>query len=93
MSINDPKYKFENDRIINEASGEPVPTDEPCMVFRARDVHAETAIAHYIAALVHDTQVPTSHVQAVVARLEAFRKFRASWPSRMKKPDTEYTHD
>ena len=40
MSINDPKYNFADNCIYNVASGEMIPEDEPCMVFRARDKYA-----------------------------------------------------
>ncbi|WP_084398328.1 hypothetical protein [Henriciella aquimarina] len=91
MSINDPKYSFSQDRITNVASGEVVPEDEPCMVFRARDRHAISVIKHYISQLIEDPDVPSEHLNAVLGRLDAFREFRADHPQRMKAPDTLLT--
>ena len=90
MSSNDPKYDFKNQRIVNAASGELIPLDEPCMIFRARDVWAVYAIESYL----DDIEVgigddDTSHVTAVKERVEAFRRFAREHPERMKGPDTD----
>lgn len=88
MSANDPKYDFQDGRVISLSSGEPIPEDEPVMVFRARDLFSEDAIRGYLAAIAKSPQVPLTHVRAVVNRVEAFTEFRSSWPSRLKTPDT-----
>ena len=36
----DRKFKFTDGRFINRVSGEPIPDDEPVILFRARDIHA-----------------------------------------------------
>ena len=38
--MNEPKYQIVGDKIVNRASGEAIPEDEPVIIFRARDVHA-----------------------------------------------------
>lgn len=80
----EPKYRFENGRVINRASGEEIPLDEPVMVFRARDFNAEDAIGFYIS-LCSDQE----HRDAVQQRINDFRQFREKYPERMKEPDTE----
>lgn len=89
MSANDPKYDFADNCIYNVASGEMIPEDEPCMVFRARDKHAHKALKAYYNALLDDMDVDDQHLDAVGRRIKAFRRFRVSHSSRMKTPDTE----
>lgn len=83
-NLQEPKYRFEDGRVVNRASGEAIPLDEPVMVFRARDRRAEAAIRYY-ASLCADEQ----HVAIVEGRAEQFRVFSEIHPSRMKEPDTE----
>jgi hypothetical protein len=68
-------------------SGEPIPEDEPCFVFRARDVLAYAALEHY-ARLVVDQQGDSDHFTAVIRRMREFKQFREQHPDRMKEPDT-----
>ncbi|MEL6859323.1 MAG: hypothetical protein AAFO74_13130 [Pseudomonadota bacterium] len=90
MSKNDPKYNFIGGSIINEASGQPIPEDEPCMVFRARDIWAVYAIESYLSDVeVGIGEEDTAHVTAVKERIAAFRQFAKDHPDRMKEPDTE----
>jgi len=93
MSNNDPKYDFHAGGIINEASQERIPDDEPVMVFRARDLYAFDAINEYLNVLKkakHEgAHIDDAHIEAVQGRLEAFAVFRAANPRRMKTPDTE----
>ncbi len=81
--VNDPKYDFQFGRIINRASGESIPLDEPTFTFRARDVYAEAMLLHYLA-IVKDTV----HEDAVAARVHDFDAFKKANPDRMREPDT-----
>jgi len=81
----EPKYRISNHgEILNRASGEKIPDDEPIMIFRARDVHAADMIHGYLES-VEDEQ----HKEAVRERLFDFVKFSTDHPERMKEPDTE----
>lgn len=80
----EPKYKFENGRVINRHSNEAIPLDEPVFVFRARDVHAVKILREYYC-LIKD-QV---HEDAVDKRICDFEDFARQFPERMKEPDTE----
>lgn len=80
----EPKYRFDGGRVINRASGEAIPLDEPVMVFRGRDKHAVALIRFYLG-LVSDL----GHQDAVAARLCQFADFADQHPDRMKEPDTE----
>lgn len=83
--MQDPKYDFQNGRVINRASGEAIPEDEPVFVFRARDVHAADAIFDYYIRI----EGGTAHEDAVLQRHIDFKDFAKEHPDRMKDPDTE----
>jgi hypothetical protein len=80
----EPKYTTANGRIVNRASGETIPDDEPVFIFRARDVRAAPVLRFYM------TQVAANveHWAAVERRLKDFQAFAESHPERMKEPDT-----
>lgn len=79
----EPKYTVNGSAIVNRASGQPIPADEPVFVFRARDVHAREAIEAYACVL-----TPGEHRDAVVRRVADFAAFERAHPERMKEPDT-----
>lgn len=79
----DPKYGIRDNRLVNMATGEPIPDDEPVMIFRAKDVHAGFAIFEYARKC-----CDADHRDAVAARYVEFRNFARDNPDRMKEPDT-----
>ena len=79
----EPKYTIQDGQLVNRSSGEAIPSDEPVMIFRARDRHAE-AMIHYYAELVTDEE----HKIIVKERADDFARFRRKNPERMKEPDT-----
>lgn len=81
----EPKYTVSqrNGRIVNRATGKPIPDDEPVFILRAKDVHASAALAAYLRELGE-----IEHRAAVQARIDAFDAFAAAHPERMKYPDT-----
>lgn len=82
----EPKYttSSKDGRIVNRATGKPIPDDEPVFILRAKDVHATTALAAYLEEVYNDPE----HSEAVQARIDAFDSFAAAHPERMKQPDT-----
>lgn len=82
----EPKYTVgaRDGRIVNRATGKPIPDDEPVFILRAKDVNATAALAAYLEAVFNDTE----HAEAVQARIDAFDAFAAAHPERMKQPDT-----
>lgn len=80
----EPKYRFEAGRVINRASGEAIPLDEPVMVFRGRDHHAAWMIGRYLSVI-----TDPDHRVAVEARLAQFEDFASDNPARMREPDTD----
>jgi hypothetical protein len=84
MKEQEPKYEFRDGNIFNRASGEMIPTNEPVMVFRARDKHA-LAMIHYYRSLVENQE----HQIAVDRRIADFSAFAFNHAEQMKEPDTQ----
>lgn len=80
----EPKYTVRDGRVVNRASGEAIPEDEPFFVFRARDLYAVAALDHYA-----DIVGQGEHRDAVIARIKDFEIFAGTHPERMKEPDTD----
>jgi hypothetical protein len=80
--LQEPKY--ETGQIINRASGEVIPQDEPVMIFRARDVYSIDVLKAY-----HDMVIDEDHRVAIELRIQQFTQFKEQNPDRMKYPDTD----
>jgi hypothetical protein len=76
--------KYETGMIINRASGEAIPDDEPVFIFRARDLYARGVLQFYKMCVLGD-----DHEQAVQLSIDRFNKFRQDHPDRMKMPTTD----
>jgi len=93
ISTQDPKYCIEVNftdgmtdvkaRLVNIATGDPIPEDEPVFMLRAKDVFAEQTIAYYLT-----LASQREHKAAIVERIGDFTEFRINNPDRMKAPDT-----
>jgi len=81
----EPKYTVNGRAIVNRASGEEIPADEPVFILRARDVHAMYALRSYLLRL----PAGSEHRRAVEARCMDFFNFKAAHLDRMKEPDTQ----
>lgn len=81
----EPKYTVNGRAIINRASSEEIPADEPVFILRARDVHAMYALRSYLLRL----PAGSEHRRAVEARCMDFFNFKAAHLDRMKEPDTQ----
>jgi hypothetical protein len=82
----EPKYRAEGGRIINRASGEAIPDDEPVFILRARDTTAVATLLNYYQG--HRLCQNDQHADAVLQRLRDFQRFQREHPQRMKYPDT-----
>jgi len=80
----EPKYGIRDNRLYNRSSGEFIPEDEPVFIFRARDVHAFSILAHY-----GNEVCNPAHAAAILARVNDFKRFWNNNPDRMKEPDTD----
>ena len=85
MKIIDGKYHIEGEQIVKTGNGEPVPEDEPLILFRARDTHALATLDYY-----RDACVAASCTQHQLDAIDAVRvkflAFRSRNPTRMKEP-------
>lgn len=83
----DPKYEIEVSEgwvgLVNAATGEPIPDDEPIMIWRAKDKKAVVHIWNYA-----ETCENLEHRRAVEERATQFEIFASNHPERMKEPDT-----
>lgn len=86
--MNDPKYR--TGPIINTASGEPIPQDEPCFIFRARDRMSLVVLEFYWELATE--QGDEEHAEAIRQCIEEFYAFKENHPERMKQPDTDLKH-
>lgn len=84
----EPKYKIDNGTLVNRQSGEPIPSDEPVIVFRARDFYAIDVLNAYLSKI----RLP-EHAKAVRYRIAQFHQWAKEHPERMKEPDTQLTAD
>ena len=79
--LQDRKFDFSTGRLVNRASGETIPDDEPVFILRARDRHALKAVQFY-AGMVEVEH----HWRATQETVEAFQRFADEHPDRMKEP-------
>jgi hypothetical protein len=80
----EPKYTVKGGRIVNRASGETIPDDEPVFIFRARDKLAAGVLGDYANMCTNE-----EHAKAVTDRFIQFGDWSESHKDRMKEPDTE----
>lgn len=80
----EPKYDFQDGQVINRASGEVIPADEPVFILRGRDIHAVATLNDYWLRV-----GAGEHGDAVNARIVQFNEFAEQHPDRMKEPDTD----
>lgn len=77
----EPKYEIKEGKIVNRATGEAIPDDEPIFIMRARDCHASRAIRDYAVQCEND-----KHTRIVMQRYGQFKEWAALNPERMHEP-------
>ena len=84
LPAQEPKYtsSSKTGRLVNRATGKPIPDDEPVFIIRAQDIHAISALRWYRSVVNEPDQE-----QAVSRRIADFEAFAAAHPDRMKEPD------
>lgn len=95
MKAIDPKFHIEIDltrpgdedqvSIVKTSNGEPIPDDEPLILFRARDRNALATLEFY-RDLCRADGCNDFHDAGIQNRIEAFRQFRIDQPERIKQP-------
>lgn len=80
----EPKYtaSSKTGRLVNRATGKPIPDDEPVFVLRAQDIYAVPLLHAYLSMVKE-----IDHSVAVRDRITAFEDFALANPARMKEPD------
>lgn len=81
----DPKFHIEDDNIVKTSNGDPIPDDEPIMLFRARDRNALNML-HYYATLCMEDGCNDFQMEGIKNRIDAFEKFKQCHSDRMKQP-------
>jgi hypothetical protein len=87
----DPKFHMETQdaapyiSIVKTSNGEPIPDDEPLMLFRARDRNV-LAMLHKYRELCEADGCNEFQMDGVNNRIEAFNNFAKDHPERMKQP-------
>jgi len=77
----DRKFAFRDGQYVNRVSGEPIPHDEPIMIFRARDRHSLEVLRGYLTMATDE-----KHRQAIRDRMAEFGAYARAHPERMKEP-------
>lgn len=72
-------------RIVKILTGEPLPEDEPLILFRARDRNALSALYAYLEVCSRD-KCPSEHLKGMRGRIREFRDFKTEHRDRMKQP-------
>jgi hypothetical protein len=85
MKVIDPKYHIENETIVKTLTGEPVPDDEPLILFRARDRLALPMLRIY-KVLSQMDGCSEYHMNGVNTMINVFLDFSIKHPDRMKQP-------
>jgi hypothetical protein len=79
------KYTTDGYSLINRASGEAIPADEPVFIFRARDPYLLSVLTYYLAH-VNDP----AHQVAVERAIQRVQAWQTANPNKMKEePDTQ----
>lgn len=84
MKTGDPKYDIENNQLVNAFTREPIPSDEPIFILRAKDIHARGTIGDY-----GFRCLTAAQKHSVRLRRVEFDNFAAERGERMKEPDTD----
>jgi hypothetical protein len=91
VKLIDPKYGMivgpdGEPQIVKVATLEPIPDDEPLVLFRARDNNALVGAIHPYQNRCQDTGCTDFHMAGIRNRAIAFENFMRDHPERMKQP-------
>ena len=76
FTTQDPKYDIENGRLINAASGKPIPLKTPVFMFLAHDEDALPMLRGYEERLILRRKAKATHIASVQARVKEFTLFK-----------------
>lgn len=88
VDIGDIKYQIDLEKkcLVNKATKEPIPVDEPLFIIRGKDKFAHKALTHYALMVSASGE---QHKDAVLDRSDEFREFAKRNEETIKIPDTE----
>lgn len=81
----DGKFSTDGEHIFNTVSGEPIPPEEPLIVFRGRDHNSLPLLRHY-RELCEKDGCNELHLVGIDQTISKFANFAANYPDRMKQP-------
>lgn len=79
------RFHIDGERIVKTSNGQPVPTEEPLFLLRARDNLAIPLLEHYRRVCVADN-CDELFLTELDATIEKFRQYRVQYYDRMKQP-------
>jgi len=77
----DPKYGIKDNRLVNMATGNPIPHDEPVFIFRGKDKHILSVLGEYRMMCLDD-----SHAGVIEDREEEIGCWQAHNRQKLKEP-------
>lgn len=83
LKSQEPKYDAIDGKIVNRATGEAIPDDEPVFILRAKDIRAVGLLQRYL-----QYCTDPGHRCAIHNRIADFQRFAREQYARMKEPDT-----
>lgn len=85
IKTQDPKYNIDSaGKLVNAATGVPIPEDEPVFMLRAKDMYALDTLLFYMTRVDHID----GHRDGVAQRIEDFQRFRAEQSDQIREPTT-----
>ncbi len=78
------KYQIQGD-VMCTSNGQPIPADEPLMLFRGRD-RLLPALLDYYLQLRQQSGMTPEQLADLQAQVDAIKQWQASYPDRLKMP-------
>ncbi len=78
------KYDAVDGKIVNRATGKPIPDDEPIIIFRAKDPNSVVPLVEYLEACSDPL-----HRQVIAGRIKDFLEFQRNNRQALKEPDSD----
>ena len=78
------KYDIIDNKIVNRATGIPIPDDEPIMIFRGKDKKTIKMLYYYLGYCTN-----LLHRKVIQGRIDDFKAFQNENPDIVKEPDSD----
>lgn len=80
----EPKYDAIDGQIVNRSTGEPILSDEPIFIFRAKDINTLQTLAYYM-----ETCKDETHKKVIGKRINDFADWQNRYFELVKEPDSD----